>query len=562
MAANDSLAEGKAALARGDWATARRALAEAAHSRPSGETMEALGTACWWQDDGKAVLETREAAYRLYREEGDPLGAARVATLVGVDYADYRGDFAVAGGWLQRAESILKDVALAVEHGWLHIYQGYFALMFNNDLPEAHRRLGLLRELTPRLHSVDLEMMAVGLTGLTAIREGDVERGMRYLDEAMTAATGGDMSDLAAIGNTCCSLIYACGAVADYDRAAQWCERTREFCKRFGLDQFFAICRNYYAAILIWKGEWDEAESELSAALAELQTNRPSYALESLARLGELRRRQGRLEEAAEILQRAQPHRTAVFGEAALALDRGDSETAVDLLLRLLRRVGDEDQAERVFVLELLTQAYLESGDADAAAALLPDMSTIAESIGTSPLLATVLASQGRVALARGEVEDARRRLEDAIDLFDASDAGFDAARVRLDYAAALERGGRHAAAVRQAMLAQTAFTRLGALQYREKASRLVAGISAGMTPPAAALLPYGLTPREAEVLWLIAVGKTNQDIARDLVLSVRTVERHISTVYEKLGLQGRAARASAAAIAVAFRANTQASTG
>ena len=223
MAANDSLAEGKAALARGDWATARVCLAEAAASRPSGGTMEAIGTACWWQDDGKAVLETREAAYRLYREEGDPLGAARVATLVGVDYADYRGDFAVASGWLQRAESLLKGLELAVEHGWLHIYQGYFALMFNSDLPEAHRRLGLLRELTPRLRSVDLEMMAVGLTGLTAIREGDVERGMRYLDEAMAAATGGDMSDLAAIGNTCCSLIYACGAVAEVELLRHHC---------------------------------------------------------------------------------------------------------------------------------------------------------------------------------------------------------------------------------------------------------------------------------------------------------------------------------------------------
>jgi DNA-binding CsgD family transcriptional regulator len=69
--------------------------------------------------------------------------------------------------------------------------------------------------------------------------------------------------------------------------------------------------------------------------------------------------------------------------------------------------------------------------------------------------------------------------------------------------------------------------------------------------------LPHDLTPREAEVLWLIAAGKTNQEIADVLVLSIRTVERHISTVYEKLHLRGRAARASAAAIAVNLRANT-----
>jgi ATP/maltotriose-dependent transcriptional regulator MalT len=558
MITAELLAAGRQALARGDWAAARSALGQVVASDPTGEALEALGTACWWQDDGKAVLEVREAAYRRYREEGDLRSAARVATLLGLDYADYRADFAVGTGWLQRAESLLRDEEVAPEHGWLHIYQGLFALMFANDIPEARRRLEVLAELFPLLRSVDLEMMSVALRGLISIREGAVAEGMRYLDEAMTAATGGDMSDLAAIGNTTCSLIYACEAVADYDRAAQWCERTREFCRRMGLDQFFAICRNYYAGVLIWKGAWEEAEAELSAAMRELQTNRPTYALESLARLGELRRRQGRLEEAEEILQRALPHRTAVFSQAVIALDGGDAETAVDLLQRLLRRVGEEDQAERVFTLELLCRAHLEAGDVAAAAAIPPEMGAIADLIGTSPLKAAVLSARGVTALHEDDLDTARRCLEDSIDLFMASDAAFEAARVRLDYAAALERQGRRSAAVEQAMLAQASFTRLGAMQYRDRASRTISMLSAEIgTTPSGAALPFGLTPREAEVLWLIAAGKTNQDIAQELVLSVRTVERHISTVYEKLGLQGRAARASAASIAVGLRVNT-----
>jgi DNA-binding NarL/FixJ family response regulator len=127
-----------------------------------------------------------------------------------------------------------------------------------------------------------------------------------------------------------------------------------------------------------------------------------------------------------------------------------------------------------------------------------------------------------------------------------------------MDCAEALERLGRRPAAVQQAMLAQAAFARLGAAYYRDAAAKLVERLNAGLAaPPASATSPYGLTARETEVLWLIAAGKTNQDIARELVLSVRTVERHISTVYEKLGLQGRAARASAASIAARLRANT-----
>jgi DNA-binding NarL/FixJ family response regulator len=230
----------------------------------------------------------------------------------------------------------------------------------------------------------------------------------------------------------------------------------------------------------------------------------------------------------------------------------------VGLLQRLLRRIGDEDQAERLFALDLLLRANLETGDTPAAAGLLPEIEAIAAAVGTMALKATALSATGLVQLARGATDDACSSFEDAIDLLLAGDAAFAAARVRLDCADALERLGRLPAAVQQAMLAQTAFARLGAAHYRAAASQLVERLNAGLgRPPVGATLPYGLTAREAEVLWLIAAGKTNQDIARELVLSIRTVERHISTVYEKLGLQGRAARASAASIAVSLRANT-----
>jgi DNA-binding NarL/FixJ family response regulator len=129
---------------------------------------------------------------------------------------------------------------------------------------------------------------------------------------------------------------------------------------------------------------------------------------------------------------------------------------------------------------------------------------------------------------------------------------------VRLSLAGALRQQGRDASALEQAMIAQTTFKRLGAQLYADAASAVLADLSRGLgAPPQASQLPYGLTPREAEVLWLIAAGKTNQEIAEELVLSIRTVERHISTVYEKLQLTGRAARASAAAIAAQLRSTT-----
>ena len=504
------------------------------------------------------MLESRERAFRLYRERGDQLSAGRMATIIALDYADYRGDLAVADGWLQRSERLLADFPQAVEVGWQRLYQGFIELMHKNDVPVARRYLEGAAEVARVVKNIDIEMMCVALEGLVLIREGRVPDGMRRMDEAMTAAVGGEMSDLAAIGNTCCSLIYACEAVADYDRAHQWCDRAREFCRRFGMDGFFAICRNYYATVLIWKGEWERAEDELAAAMKELEPTRPSYLKESLAKLGELRRRQGRLEEAQELFARAEPYRLALLGEAALALDRSQPDRAIDLLQHVLRRVGAEDVAERVFALERLVRAEIMIGDVSAAESIFDDLQAAAASVATAPLLASAKAAAAAIACARGRLLDARSCLEDAIDLFETSDAQFESARLRMELARVLCDLQRESTALEQAMIAQSSFKRLGSAHYAAEAGRLIAAIAGPIgAPPAGPSLPHGLTPREAEVLWLIAAGKTNQEISDELVLSIRTVERHISTIYEKLQLHGRAARASAAAIALGLRANT-----
>jgi DNA-binding CsgD family transcriptional regulator len=553
-----ALSEANAALERGEWQAAADAFRRAVAEDETPQALEGLGTALWWQDEQKSVLEVRERAFRLYREQGDLRSAARIATALSIDYIDYRFDTAVASGWMLRAEHLLEGLPLCEEHAWLQLYLGLKALMFDNQPAEARRHMEGAFALAAQLQNIDVEMMAVALDGLLLLREGKTSAGMRRMDEAMIAAVGGEMSALPAIGNTCCMMIYACEAIADYDRASQWLERTREFCRRLGMDAFFAICRNYYATVLIWKGAWDEADHELTTALGELEVQRPGYAQETLAKLGELRRRQGRIEEAETCFVRAGPHRLALLGQARLEIDRRDWLTAKDLLERELRRIGAEDQAEHAFALELLMRVHLETGDEAAAVRCLTDLEAIAGLLGTPPLRATANAASGALAAAKGDLNAAKLQFEDAIDLFEGASASFDAARVRLQLAAVLRSLGRQAAALEQAMIAQTTFKRLGALLYTEAASELVANLSGSLgEPPPASQLPYNLTPREAEVLWLIAAGKTNQEIAEELVLSIRTVERHISTVYEKLQLTGRAARASAAAIAAGLRSHT-----
>ena len=152
--------------------------------------------------------------------------------------------------------------------------------------------------------------------------EGELEEGMRRLDEATTVALDGEARLLYCVAWACCYLISACERVRDYERAAQWCARVGEFCEQHDIF-LLNTCRAHYASVLSWQGRWDEAESQLSAAVEGLQASRPPMVGDALARLGELRRRQGRLADAEELFARSETHPLTLLGRAALALDRG-----------------------------------------------------------------------------------------------------------------------------------------------------------------------------------------------------------------------------------------------
>jgi DNA-binding NarL/FixJ family response regulator len=542
------LEAGRAALARGAWAEARHVLEKSLSLEESAEALEAFALACWWLDqDLPRMFECRERAFRLYRAAHDLRSAARVATALGMDAVDLRGEMAVATGWLQRASSLLEAVEPSPEHGWLALYQGVLAMNEDLDLAREHQRSAL--DWAHKLSIFDLEMVATALDGLILVREGRVAEGMRRIDEVTTAATSGEMESLVAIGNACCAVIYACQAVADYDRAVQWCDRAAEFMRRWGWDTLFVTCRTSYGTVLVWRCAWPEAEAELTATQA-YAGSRPTNALESLARLGDLRRRQGRHGEAEELLRRAEAHHMSLLGKAALALDKNDPASSLDLVRRFLRRIGDEDPAEHVFALEIAVRARIALGDIEAAEQRAGEAVAVAETVGTSSVRASAALSAGLYLAAAGGLEAARDNFEDAIDLFLATGNVFDGSRCRLDLAKVLARLGRDEAAMEQARSALQCFQRLGATYHATLAARIVRGDDGRLAFRAPVTFP-GLTVRETEVLLLLSAGKTNQEIADELVLSVRTVERHISTIYEKINVHGKAARAAATAFAL-----------
>ncbi len=556
---NECLRAGQEALGRGAWEEAYACFEAALRVEKTPEALEGLGMAAWWLDDAAVTFDARERAYRRYRQQGDRQGAARVATYLAYDYYSFRGEYAIANGWLQRAHRLLEGFDLVPEQCLLAIYEGYFTLMLQNDSTTAQRLGAQAATVARTLGVIDLEMLALALEGLALVSAGEIAEGMRCLDESTMAAVSGEMTDFDARVQVCCYLIYACERVRDYERAAQWCTYVKELTTRWKYPMMFSYCRMHYAGVLIWRGHWTEAEGMLVAATNDLIATRPVEAGEGIVRLADLRRRQGRFDEADILLAQAESHpfrllggNLALLARAALALDQRDTAAAVDLAERFLRGIPADERTERPAALELLVQAHIARGDRAQARIALNELAAIATTVATEPLRATVSFASGIVAAADREHEVACRHFEDAIDLYQRSGAPFESARARIELARSLLALARNRTAGQHAHKALEALRQLGAVPESARAEALLRKIeSTPLTHRGPASDVADLTPREVEVLRLIAAGKSNQEIAAELVLSIRTVERHISNIYQKIGTSGPVARANATAFAL-----------
>ena len=316
------------ALERGAWADARAAFEAALQVRESPEALEGLGTAAWWLDLADLVFDSRERAYRLYLAREDRIAAARIAVWLAWDSWAFRGENVVANGWLQRARRHLEGHPVCPERAWLEARASSLCLLEEGD-PE--RALSLAREgirVAQASGSIDLEMLGRAVVGLALVTSGSVAEGMGNLDEVSAAIIAGELMDRVVIGLCGCYLIAACERVRDHERAVQWCRRLKDYCSKWGLRPLFAVCRTQYASICLWRGTWVEAEQELCAASEELAACRPAMKGDAVVRLAELRRRQGRLPDAAALVEQVAPHGSGLLVRARL----GSTSTTLEEL--------------------------------------------------------------------------------------------------------------------------------------------------------------------------------------------------------------------------------------
>jgi DNA-binding CsgD family transcriptional regulator len=335
------------------------------------------------------------------------------------------------------------------------------------------------------------------MTGLAFVMNAQPDKGLALLDEAAAAALAGDIADPYAAGLTCCYLISACDRIRDYNRAAQWCARLREFSTRQRFAILMTTCRLQYGSVLISRGAWEEADAELQAAIADLREARPVVLPAAFARLGELRRRQGRTSEAVELFEQAGSHPLALLGGAWVDVDQGNLTRALERAGAYLRRFPEDALLERAPANELLVRIAAASGKPADAERALAELERATQKYELQLLRAALLSAKAILAAADGDNIRAAELMDDAATLYD------------------------HAGFVHEAATARRELQK----------ARTVAPTP--NTP---------LTQREMEILRLVAKGLSEREAADKLSISPHTAHRHLSNIRLKLNVATQAA--------------------
>jgi LuxR family transcriptional regulator, maltose regulon positive regulatory protein len=529
--------------ARGDqlrasrtWREARaayeQAIATDSHHAPA---WEGLGRTARYTDDLATSRAAFEQAYRDYFESRDRPGAARAAMEIALYHDVYRGEPAVANGWFERAGALLEDCPDTPERAWLLLWRAHVHIYVRDEMPAGREALAGALRLNLRCQVAEIDTMAKGLAGLALITDGDVEGAFRRLDEATATAIAGDQFRPETVGFTSGYVLEACEAVRDFARAQQWLEHARAADRSLGIPHFASFRRSHNIAILTWRARYDAAEAEIEAMRAELAAVAPAWMSDGDLRLGEVRRRQGRSEDAVRLLQPLAAHALALLPLAWLRFEAGDPDGTFSLVERYVRRTNG-DRARRLHALDLTVRAAALAGDDVRLRAALEELRGLAPKVNTH--IALGILAEAEASDPAAQPSDAIIHLENAVGEYDLAEAPFEGAAARLRLAGVLAAAAQPERAAREREAAKMLAARIGAMGLIRRAVANPFNLSSPRPRTS-------LSERELEVLGLIAQGMSNQDIGERLFVSPFTVKRHVANILTKLDLPSRAAAAS-----------------
>jgi len=529
----DDLAQAREAYERRDWMAAYSALSAADPSVLGGEDFERLALTADLLGRHNDCVQALQRAFGVHHDAGDVLAAARSAGQLAMTLV-LAGEASVAGGWVGRGERLLATIPDdVVERGYLacprllgHILAGEF----ESAVATAEQVV----DCGSRFDADDLTAFGLCAQGRLAMYSGRMADGLRLLDESMVVVASGKLSPAMA-GHVYCTVIEGCQEVSDYGRVAEWTAALHAWCEsQPDLVLFTGQCAVHRGQIMRVQGAWPEAIEEFDRALERyLRTEVPQAAGLAMAERGDVQRLTGDLDAAEASYALAgeygfepQP------GLALLWLARGRTSAAVAAVRRLLAE--PRDPVHRAQLLPGAVELLLAGHEREEAGRLADELEGFAAEVGCAALRAMAEHAQASVLLADDEAAPALPRLRQALTLWGSVGARYEVARCRALVGRACRLLGDEESARIELAAARDLCRELGARPAEQQLARQLEPANAG-----------GLTARELEVLRLVAQGRSNPEIAATLVLSEKTVARHLSNIFAKLDVTSRTSAAA-----------------
>jgi DNA-binding CsgD family transcriptional regulator len=532
--ATSDLEQGRKSYGASAWASAYEALSRADQAGPlAADDLELLATSAYMLGREDEWMQILERACQRHSDAGAVLRAARCAFWIGTHLA-IRGDMGPASGWLGRAQRLLeREEGECVEQGYM-LLPVAFQHEAAGDYEGAAATAGAAAEIGERFGDTDLFALAVHAQGEILLRDGHVREGLGLLDEAMVAVTAGEVSPIVA-GIVYCGVILACEEIYEVRRAHEWTAALTRWCEQQpGLLAFTGRCLVHRAQIMQLHGAWLDAleEARRAGKRFEEAMNRAAAAKACYLQ-GEVHRLRGEFgqaeqdyREASQLGLEPQP------GWALLRLAQGNADAAAAAIRRALGETTE--RARRAGLLPAYVEIMLWAGDVDEAGNACRELAALAADYESGLLEATAAQARGAVELATGDPAAALVSLRQAGQAWQALEAPYEAARTRVLVAQACRGLGDEDAFALELDGARSAFEQLGAAPDVAALDVFAGPGEAGAT--------HGLSPRELQVLRLVASGKSNREIAAALVISEHTVARHVQNIFTKLGVPSRTA--------------------